>query len=230
VTNQTEQRPAWKKWLAEGFGLGPFAYQAKLRQQLLTEIPFSKFSMYMREQLHGLMNDISQNLLDWLYDTAEQAKSEKETMELAQRIIKTWQKSEAKTNELLHLLALYPRFGAERLLRQALGNDERLKTQQHAKRLEQDIRDLKLQVEHWRSFAEWEAWQKHYLGYLVVMDKHLKRSLPTVLKTKFQRATVISAAMGAIGLKGDDSTEAILRRLRRQRGEKKRNQKTRRPR
>jgi hypothetical protein len=43
------------------------------------------------------------------------------------------------------------------------------------------------------------------------MDKRLETRVPEILKTKEQRAAVISAALEAIGMKNKESTDAILK-------------------
>lgn len=216
-------RRAWGKWLTQGFALGPFAYQRRIERQLRSKMPFADFCEQINGQLFHLKHPLPPNIMAWLYDISLQTRLEKETMKLARRTLsaRSWREGDARMVSLLELLRVYPTFDPERIWRRATGSRKDSRTAQRAAQLEQNLRGLSRQIRWWKSFAQWDSWQEHYRNYVVAVDRRLRNRLSLILKEKAQRAAVISAAMIAVGLKYEDSAEAISRMLRRQAGEKK---------
>ncbi|MFZ0637602.1 MAG: hypothetical protein WA755_16670 [Candidatus Acidiferrales bacterium] len=219
---QMQNRKWIAKALAEGFGLGPFAYLRRIETRLRKEVPLAAFS----QQISGQWVQVEpakakpalpRRVIRWLYECSLQARKQREIMDLARRTLRTMlrQKSKNKAAELLKLLKEYPKFDPERVWREALGSETTSRTQRSAAQLEYDILELNYQIHKWKGFADWGTWQEHYRINVVMMDEHLAKRRRTIFKTKTERATVIGAALEAIGLKTTESTEAILRMLRR---------------
>jgi len=213
-------RGAWARLRTQGFALGPFAYQTKIEEQLRKQVRFADFAEQINVQMFYTTDNLPSNLMAWLYDRAIQSRLEKETMELARITVRTksWQKSQTQMANLLELLGAYPNFDLERVLRKAVGRNKESRTARRAAELKQNLNDLSYQIDLWLRFTDWGSWQEHYRGCVAAMDKRLRIRVPAILKTKAQRAAVISAALQAIGLKEKESTDAVLRILRRHAG------------
>jgi hypothetical protein len=213
ATSQEE----WARWRTQGFALGPFAYQNELERQLRKQMPLKDFAEQIHVQLVDTNHKLPPNLMSWLYDRSLRTRLEKETMELARKTLTTRssQNGQSQMAKLLELLSVYPNFDLEWALRRAVGREKGSRTGRRAAELKQNLRDLSYQIRWWLGFTEWGTWQEHYRDCVAAMDKRLRIRIPAILKTKAQRAAVISAALEALGLKKKESTDAILRLLRR---------------
>jgi hypothetical protein len=209
----------WRtRWLAEGFGLGPFAFGNQIESKLRKEISLRKFSRQLHEQLElqGLEHFLPSRTVSWLYEIALSARVEKETVILAQRrmTIKAWRSSERKMDKLIAILKAYPEFDPERMLGNTIGRERDSRTRRRAAQLLQNLRDIRYQFRWWSRFADWGAWRDVYKGYLVAMNNHLRKRFRNSLKK--ERGEVIEAVVDASGLNPKASAESILRALRRE--------------
>ena len=196
-----------------------------MARQLRKEIPKGGFFPANRRSGLVRMDDaIPPKVIAWLYEFSLGMRLEKATVEIARRTLLTtsWRNSENKTAKFLSMLDDYPRFDPERAWRRAVGSRKDSRTRRRASQLEQDIRGLNHQIHWWKRYASSDSWQERYRGHVVVMDRYLAKRLPTILNEKTQRAAVISAVLEAMALKKAESTDAILRMLRRQVVERKR--------
>ena len=195
--------------------MGPFAYQTKIETQLRKQIPFADFAEQINLQMFYTTDTLPPNLMAWLYDRAILSRLEKDTMELARITLRTksWQKSQRQMANLLELLGAYRNFDLERVLRKAVGRNKESRTARRAAELKQNLDDLSYQIDWWLRFTDWGSWQEHYRDCVAAMDKRLRIRVPAILKTKAQRAAVISAALQAIGLKEKESTDSVLKML-----------------
>src|SRR5271156_3680908 len=215
MRRRTTSRRAWGRWRTQGFALGPFAYQTKIETQLRKQIPFADFAEQITLQMFYTTDTLPPNLMAWLYDRAILSRLEKDTMELARITLRTksWQKSQRQMANLLELLGAYRNFDLERVLRKAVGRNKESRTARRAAELKQNLDDLSYQIDWWLRFTDWGSWQEHYRDCVAAMDKRLRIRVPAILKTKAQRAAVISAALQAIGLKEKESTDSVLKML-----------------
>jgi hypothetical protein len=209
----------WRtRWLAEGFGLGPFAFGNQIESKLRKEISLKQFSQQLHEQLDParLEHLLPSRTVSWLYEIALSARVEKETVILAQRQMttKAWWSSERKMDKLIAILIAYPEFDPERMLGNTLGRKRDSRTRRRAAQLLQNLRDIRYEFRWWSRFADWGVWRDSYKGYLVAMDNHLRKRFRKSLKK--ERGDVIEAVVDASGLHPKASAEAILMALRRE--------------
>jgi len=210
---------SYRSWFTSGFGLGPFAYQRRIEKRIRKEMPFAEFAGRIREQLIGSRQPRPQTLAH-LYKFCLQTRKITETMRIAARTLKTrtWRSNAAKTSKLLSLLDEFGSFDPEQTWRKAVGSRKESRTARRAKELAENLRDLNDQIRWWRNFSESGSWQDYARDQIIAMDKYLARRVPW-LNQKVQRATVMSAALEAVGLRKTESTEAILRMLQRHKKE-----------
>ncbi len=96
------------RWLRK-YPLGPYLFQNRIEKRLRREVHLANFSFEMKEELVSLEQPLSETTITWLYEACLRARSEKATVDMAQRIFgnKAWKQSEQVRNKLRTMLNLF---------------------------------------------------------------------------------------------------------------------------
>jgi hypothetical protein len=201
----------WRR-LTQGFGLSLLGFEFRLDRRISPK----EFSEQINTSLHELKEPLPSKVVAALYNVCLAARSKYEEMKVARENVRSrhWRKVRSKTRDLIALLRAYPQYDPEQALRRALGSNKDSITARRVVQLEKELSELNGCLERWTREAEWVSWQQAEREYLGMMDTLLKKGLPSILTDKIQRAKVMSAALVAVGLEKEDSTENILRRFR----------------
>jgi hypothetical protein len=174
--------------------LGPYAFQNRIEKRLRREVHLANFSLEAKEELLSLEQSLPETTITWLYEACLHARSEKATVEVAQRIFgcKGWKLDEQERNKLRTLLNVFVEYDADSKMRKALGVGKDSRMTRRATRLSRDLSEFG---------AAWSAWQKDYREFVCFLDGHLRKRHPDALKRKIRRVEVIRFAIDTIGLK-----------------------------
>ena len=203
------------RWLKK-YPLGPYAFQNRMEKQLRRKVHLANFSFDMEQELLNLGDSLPEVTITWLYEACLRARSEKATVEVARTIFgsKSWKKWEQERNNLRTQLKVFAEYDADSRMRKALrvGKDHRMN--RRAMKLARDLREFGEQCRFWKPYAAWGAWQKDYRRFVCLLDAHLRKRHPDLLKRKIRRVEVIRFAIDTIGLKAasEDSISRMLNR------------------
>jgi hypothetical protein len=215
----------WKR-LTWGFGLGVLGFEFRLDRRLVKQISLKEFSEQIDTTLVELKEPLPSKVVAALYEICLAGRWAVEKASVARKNARTrhWRKVRSKTTHLITLLRAYPQYDPEQALRKALGSTKDSITAQRVAQLEKKLSELNECLKRWTREAEWASSQGTERELLGMMDNLLQKRLPSILPDKIQRARVMSAALVAVGLGKEDSTENILRRLRRRSRPKRKNE------
>lgn len=203
------------RWLRK-YSLGPYAFQNRMEKRLRREVHLANFSLEMKEELIRLEQPLPETTITWLYEACLRARSEKATVEVAQRIFgsKVWKRGEQERKNLRTLLKVFAEYDADSKMRKALGVRKDSRMSRRATRLARDLIEFGEQCRFWKPFAACSAWHKDYREFVCLLDARLRRRHPDALKRKIRRVEVIRFAIDTIGLKAtsEDNISRMLSR------------------
>ena len=151
------------RWLRK-YSLGPYAFQNRMEKRLRREVHLANFSLEMKEELIRLEQPLPETTITWLYEACLRARSEKATVEVAQRIFgsKVWKRGEQERKNLRTLLKVFAEYDADSKMRKALGVRKDSRMSRRATRLARDLIEFGEQCRFWKPFAACSAWHKDY--------------------------------------------------------------------
>ena len=209
----------WRKELVkEGFGLGPFAFVRDQEAKVWKEMPFPIFQARVKARICERNEELElpEAIVEWVYDLCIQARVERELVETARKLVrgKQWRLGERSTRRLVNLLSTYDTFDSEKALQRALCKGVRSQTGRASQKLVEHLLSLLEVNRGWRRWSNWPSWRADFRGYIVAMDRGLKKRLPNL--SKKQRADLISDVLEEIGLMEAASAEGISKMLQRE--------------
>jgi hypothetical protein len=207
---------SWQRdWLRK-YPLGPYVFQNRVEKRVRREIHLANFSFEMKDQLINLEQPLPETTITWLYEACLLARSEKATVEVAQRIFgnTAWKRGVQERNKLRKLLQAFAEYDADSKLRKALGIRKDFQMRRRATNLERDLSEFRDQCRSWQTYIGWGSWQKDYRQFVCMLDKRLRKRFPDALKLKIRRVEVIRLAIDMIGLKAtsEDNISRMLSR------------------
>ena len=207
----TKHKDWREKYLAEGLGLGPFAYRREIDDRLRQEIPFGQFAKDVNDQLPDI--DLKRRTLEWLYDIGLGIRAEHDLVQTAKKMVqgRTWSKNRTRFQQLLRLLNEFPQFDFEVVLRNVFGDKNQLKLQARVAKLERDLLGFLHVCDLWKQYANSGSFRVEDKSRLAQIERFLKKYHAQDLKDKTKRVSVIASALSALKLQADEDN--ILRML-----------------